>query len=109
MNKDTDHNTIVMEQRNHIMITCDVQYAYPTPIIEWNITTPLSGLFVMQNISGNSSYKLYSNRSIEIYYKFLLEEGYVIVTCSASNIYGLSKTTFHLWEHHTFKESMCYA
>ena len=104
MNKDPDHNTIIMQQGNNIMLTCDVQYAYPAPTIEWNITTPFFGL-LQQNTSSDSSYKFHNNRSIEIYYQFLLEEGHIIITCSAYNIYGSSQKTFHLWENHTFIES----
>ena len=102
-----EDKTIIMEPNNNITLTCGMQYAYPTPKIEWKITLPSSGLnTVQQNASSSSGYKLYDNRSIEIYHKFMLEEGHVIVTCSATNIYGSSKAVFHLWDHDTFTKSM---
>jgi len=104
-----DHDPIILQQTNNIMLTCGVQYAYPIPNIKWNITTPLSatGPYIMQeNFNNNSGYKLHSNGSIEVYHRFLLEKGYIIVKCSASNIHGSGKKTFNLWDHKTFTESM---
>lgn len=102
MNTDPDHNTVIMEQRNNLMLTCGVQYAYPSPDITWNITTPLSGYYDMYNPNSSLNYKLHSNGSIEIYHQFLFEEGYITVTCSATNIYGNNKNTFYLWDHGRF-------
>ena len=110
MNTDLEHNTIIVEQGNNVMLACGVQYAYPTPKIDWNITTPLSGIYVMQqNNDGRLNYKLHTNGSIEIYRQCLLEKGYITVACSATNIYGSNKNTFQLWEHETYIKSMCIA
>ena len=107
MDTGPEDKTIIMEPNNNITLTCGVQYAYPAPKIEWKITIPSSGLnIVQQNTSGSSSYKLYDNRSIEIYHKSMLEEGHVIVTCLATNNYGSSKAVFQLWDHYTFIKSM---
>ena len=105
METNLDNNTIVMEQRS-ITLSCDVQYAYPTPSIQWKITIPSSGLhIVQQNTSNDSGYKLYDNRSIEIYHKFMLEEGHIVVTCLATNIMGSNKKVFQLWDNYTFTKS----
>ena len=93
-----------MEKRNNVILTCG--YAIATPNIIWNITTPLSDLYVMQeNYSNNNSdYKLYSNGSIEIYHQFLVEKSYIVVQCSVDNKHWSINKTFYLWEHDTFTE-----
>ena len=96
---------IIMDERNIIILTC----AYPTATlnVNWNITTPLSGLYVIQeNHNNNSDYKLHGNGSIEIYHQFLFEKDFIVVKCSANNPYWSITKTFHLWEHETFTESM---
>ena len=105
-----EHQLKIMEKAENIMLTCDIQYAYPTPSIEWNITT-LSGLSAMkQNSNGNFNYKNHRNGSIEIFHRFLSEMGHIITLCSATNMHGYSETIFHLWEHSVFVKgkSICY-
>lgn len=105
METDLDNNTIIMEQRS-ITLSCDMRYAYPTPSIQWKITIPSSGLhIVLQNTSNNAGYKLYGNRSTEIYHKFMVEEGHIVVTCLATNMYGSNKKVFQLWDKYTFTKS----
>ena len=107
MNAGPEHSyTIIMEHRRNVMLTCGVQYAYPAPNIVWNITTPSSSFYGTQQNGATVGYKLYSNRSIEVYHQFLFDEGNIVVTCSATNIYGSSKEVFQLWEGHTYMESM---
>ena len=107
MNAGPEHSyTIIMEQRRNVTLTCGVQYAYPAPNIEWNITTSSSSFYATQQNRATVGYKLFSNRSIEIYHQFLSDEGNIVVTCSATNIYGSSKEVFQLWEGHTYMESM---
>ena len=91
-------------QRENIMLTCGVQYAYPTPKIEWSIKTPSSD--IQQNSSTNSSYIMHSNGSIEIYHQFLFEVKHIIASCSATNMHGSNKTVFHLWEHKIFTKGV---
>ena len=89
------------EERRNILLNCSI-YAYPTPNIQWNITTPMSGLYVMQNSNGNTDYKLHNNGSIEIYHQFLAKVKHIIASCSATNVHGSGKKIFHLWVHKTF-------
>ena len=97
-----EHQIIIMEKAENIMLTCDIQYAYPTPSIEWNITT-LSGLSVVeQNSHGNFNYKNHRNGSIEIFHRFLFEMGHIITLCSVTNMHGYSEAIYHLWEHKMF-------
>lgn len=107
MNTEPEHNTIILEQRRNIMLTCDVQYAYPAANIEWNITSSSGHFVAQQNTGGNLGYTLYNNGSIEIYHQLILEEGHIVVVCSATNIHGSNKKIFQL-RHHTFIESMHY-
>ena len=94
-------------QRENIMLTCGIQYAYPTPKIEWSVKTPSSVLLDMQqNSSTNTNYFMHSNRSFEIYHRFLFEVEHVIALCTATNIHGSNKTVFHLWEHKSFTKGM---
>lgn len=86
------------------MLTCDVEYAYPVPTIEWGILMPLTNEYTM--IQENSTdYKLYKNGSVEVLHRFLFEISYMIVMCTATNDYGSSNSTFYLWEYETFMRS----
>ena len=91
------------DQSDNIMLTCGVQYAYPTPNIIWNITTPFNAMH--QKSNSNSNYRIHTNGSIEIYHRFLSEEEHIIASCSATNTHGSSKTEFHLWKHSVFIKS----
>ena len=97
-------DTIIVEKGNSVMLICG--YIITILNITWNITTPLSDLYVMQeNYSNNNSdYKLYSNGSIEIYHRFLVEKSYIVVQCSVDNQHWSINQTFYLWEHDTFTE-----
>ena len=92
------------EQIGNIMLTCDIQHAYPTPDIVWSISTPFSAMH--HNSHSNSNYRIHSNGSIEIYHRFLSEEKHIIVSCSATNVHGSSKTEIHLWEYNVFTKGM---
>jgi len=93
-----------MEERNNVILSCGVQYAYPLPTIEWSILTPLSDEYIL--IQENSTnYKLHNNGSIEFLHRFLFEVGYMIVMCLATNAHGSGQRTFQLWEHETFIKS----
>ena len=93
-----------MEERNNLVLTCGVQYAYPLPTIEWSILAPLSNEYTL--IQENSTnYQLHRNGSFEILHRFLFEMGYMIIICSATNVYGSNSSTFYLWEHETFMRS----
>ena len=100
----TEFARIIMKERKNILLTCDVQYAYPLPIIEWYIMTPLSDEYTLiQNNSTN--YKLHSNGSIEMLHRFLFEMGHVKVKCLATNIHGYGNRYFDLWENEIFMRS----
>jgi len=99
-----EHELKFGEERRNIVLTCDIKYAYPTPVIKWSITTPLSGQYTMQN--GSSDHKLLGNGSIEIYHRFLSEKKHVIALCLATNMHGSSKKKFHLWEHKIFTKGI---
>ena len=91
-----------MERAENIMLTCDIQYAYPTPSIEWNITTSSGFSVVKQNSTENFNYKNHRNGSIEIFHRFLSEMKHIITLCTATNVHGYSEAIFHLWDHSTF-------
>lgn len=93
-----------MKESNDIVLTCNVQYAYPLPTIEWYIMTSLSDDYtLMQNSSTN--YVLYNNGSIELLHRFLFEMGHIKVKCLATNIYGSNNSNFDLWEYEIFMRS----
>ena len=102
----TESETMIMKERDHIVLTCDVQYAYPLPIIEWYIMTPLSDDYTLMQ-ENTTNYKLLSNGSVKFLYRFLFEMGYMVVMCSATNVYGYEHSTFILWEYETFMNSKC--
>ena len=106
------HQLKIMETAENIMLTCDTQYAYPTPSIEWNITTSSGFSVLKQNSNEILNYEVHSNGSIEIFHRFLSEKKHIIALCSATNMHGHSETIFHLWEHSTFVKSkniiICY-
>ena len=93
-----------MEERNNLVLTCSVQYAYPLPTIEWYIMTPLSDDYTLIQES-TTNYKLLSNGSVEFLHRLLFEIGYVIVMCSATNVYGYDHSTFYIWEQQIFMGS----
>ena len=95
------------DQSDNIMLTCGVQYAYPTPNIIWNITTPFNAMH--QKSNSNSNYRIHTNGSIEIYHRFLSEEEHIIASCLATNVHGSSKTDFHLWERRVFTKGMLHS
>ena len=95
------------DQSENIMLTCGVQYAYPTPKIIWNITTPFNAMYY--NSNNNSNYRIYTNGSIEIYHRFLFEEQHIIASCSAINVHGSSKTDFHLWERRVLTKGILHS
>lgn len=69
--------------------------------------TSLSDQFVVLH-ENTTDYELHNNGNVEIYRRFLFEEGYVAVICSASNIYGSAVKKFNLWEKKAFeKGSWC--
>ena len=95
-----------MKERKNILLICDVLYAYPLPIIEWYIMTPLSNDYTLIQ-DNTTNYKLLSNGSVKFLYRFLFEMGYMAVKCSAVNVYGCENSTFILWEYETFMKSKC--
>ena len=97
---------IIMEERNNIMLTCGIQYVYPSPTIKWGILEPLTNEYT-QIQKNTTNYNLLSNGSVELLHRFLFEMGYMIVMCSVTNVYGSGETTFNLWEHETFMRSKC--
>ena len=104
-----DQDVIIMKNRSNIILTCGHSIESSNINIKWNITTPLSGLYVMQESHNNLDYKLYSNGSMKIYYQFLLENSYIVINCSANSLHKSRNKTFYLWEHATFTKSMCIA
>ena len=100
----TEFVRIIMKERNNILLTCDVQYAYPLPTIEWYIMTPLSDEYTLIH-KNTTNYKLLGNGSVELLHNFLFEMGYMIVMCSATNVYGYDHTTFYIWEQEIFMRS----
>ena len=109
MNTDPDHDIIIIEKSINFILTCG--YPIETSNIKWNIITPLSGNYDMKkdyNIN-NKDYRLHSNGTIEIYYRFLVEKSYIVVKCSANNQYWSINKTFHLWEHEAFTKGSMYA
>ena len=97
-----------MKESNDIVLTCNVQYAYPLPTIKWYIMTSLSDNYTLIH-QNTTDYKLLSNGSVEFLYRFLFEMGYMSVMCSATNVYGYEHSTFILWEYNTFiKSKHCY-
>ena len=94
-----------MEERKNIVLTCGVQYAYPLPTIEWSVLNPLSNEHTLIE-ENTTNYHLHRNGSIEFLHRFLFEMGYMIVICSATNVYGSNTSTFYLWEYETFMRSM---
>jgi len=99
--------TVVRDQDdNNVILLCDVDYAYPPPNISWSIMTDLSDGFIVlhENTSGSSDYEIHSDGSIELYRRFLYEEEYVVVMCSAFNLYGSASKKFVLWEKTAFEK-----
>ena len=107
----TEFVRIIMKERNNILLTCGVQYAYPLPTIEWHIMTPLSDEYTLIQES-TTNYKLLSNGSVEFLHRFLFEMGYIKVKCSAHNPHGSGNSNFDLWENEVFMKSkfsyVCY-
>ena len=102
-----ESNTIIKEERENILLTCDLEYAYPLPNITWSIKSALSDNYiVMKNSSVERDYALHNNFTIEIYHRFLSEAGYLNVMCSVDNLYGSAQMVYHLWEDAAFKASM---
>ena len=94
--KDHDQST------NNVMLTCAVQYAYPTAEITWNVMTESSSAdhVIEKNSTGN--YILLNNGSLEVYHRFIYDEHHVTVTCSAANKYGFAQTVFSIWNNEHF-------
>ena len=92
------------ESTSNVMLTCAVQYAYPTAEITWNIMTKSSRMYhvVEENSTGN--YILHNNGSLEVYRRFIYEEDHVNVMCSASNKFGSAQTLFSIWDNEYFIE-----
>jgi len=91
-----------------IILLCEVDYAFPSPDISWSIMTDLSEGFTVihENTTGSSDYELHSDGSIEVYYRFLFEEEYIVVMCSAFNLYGSAVKKFELWEKMAFEKGI---
>ena len=89
-------------QNANTMLTCSIHYAYPTAKITWNIMTKSSKVYrqVKNNSTGN--YILHNNGSFEVYNRYIYEEDYINVTCSAANKYGTVQSVFNLWDHELF-------
>ena len=101
--------TEVRDQNDYnAILSCDVDYAYPPPDIIWSIMTDLSEGFIVlhENTTSSSDYELHSDGTIEVYRRFLFEEGYVIVMCSAFNLYGYAIKKFILWERTEFEKGI---
>ena len=101
--------TIIKDQRrenNNALLTCEVSYAYPTPVITWRLLTDSSIVYeeVHSNFSGK--YILYNNGSLEGYHRYILESNHLIVICMAANIYGSSQKVFHLWNYEFFSKGL---
>ena len=95
---------IIMKERNNILLTCGVQYAYPLPTIEWYIMTPLSYEYTLIQ-ENTTNYKLLSNGSVKFLYPFLFEVSHIKVKCLATNEYGSGNSNFDLWENEVFIRS----
>ena len=100
----TEFIRIIMKERNNILLTCDVQYAYPLPTIEWHIMTPLSDEYTLIQ-ENTTNYKLLGNGSVEFLHRFLFEMGHIKVKCSANNPHGSGNSNFDLWENEVFMRS----
>ena len=100
----TNITTIIKDHTDNanVMLTCHVQYAYPTPNITWNIMTESSSNYnvIEENSTGN--YILHNNGSLEVYHRFIYEESHVTVMCLASNEYGYAQSIFNVYEHAWF-------
>ena len=92
----------------NIMLTCDVQYAYPIPNITWNIMTESSSDYnvIEENSTGN--YILHNNGSLEVYHRFIYEEDHVTLKCLAANKFGFAQSVFHVWDREKFYQGLCY-
>ena len=102
----TESHTIIKEERENILLTCDLKYAYPVPSVTWSIKSVLSDNYiVIKNSSVERDYSLHKNFTIEIYHRFLSEAGYLNVMCSVENLYGSAQMVYHLWEDAAFKAS----
>ena len=104
------NSTTIIKDRNsnNVMLTCDVQYAYPTARVTWNILTESSNIrgVIEDNSTGN--YLLHNNGSLEVYHRYIYEEDHVTAVCSAINQYGLGQSTFHIWDPKRFYQGLCY-
>jgi len=102
-----ESHTIIKDERENILLTCDLEYAYPLPNITWSVKSALTDNYiVMKNSSVERDYSLQNNFTIEIYHRFLSEAGYLNVMCSVDNLYGSAQMVYHLWEDAAFKASM---
>lgn len=91
------------QSTGNVMLTCAVQYSYPTANITWSIMTE-SGVYrvVEDNFTGN--YILCSNRSFEVYRRYIYEEDQVTIMCSATNKYGSAQSVFNIWDNEYFSQ-----
>ena len=86
------------QSTGNVILTCAVNYSYPTAVLTWNIMTESSSVYdvVEENSTGN--YVLHNNGSLEVYRRFIYEEDHVTVVCLATNIYGSAKSVFSIWD-----------
>ena len=84
------------QSASNVMLTCAVQYAYPTAEITWNIMTESSMIYHVLEENSTGNYILYNNGSLEVYRYFIYEEDHVVVMCSASNKFGSAQTEFSI-------------
>ena len=92
------------QSTGNVMLTCVVNYSYPTAVLTWNIMTESSSVYdvVEENSTGN--YVLLSNGSLEVYRRFIYEEDHVTVKCLATNKYGSAKSVFSIWDDEYFSQ-----
>ena len=86
------------QSMGNVMLTCAVNYSYPTALLTWNIMTESSSGYdvIEENSTGN--YVLLNNGSLEVYRRFIYEEDHVTVMCLATNKYGSAKSVFSIWD-----------
>ena len=98
--------TIIRKDQStgNVMLTCAVNYSYPTAVLAWNIMTESSSVYdvVEENSTGN--YVLLNNGSLEVYRRFIYEEDHVTVMCLATNKYGSAKSVFSIWDNEHFSK-----
>ena len=102
----TESATIRKDQSpNNVMLTCPVQYGYPTAEITWNMMSKLTSMYLVLEENSTGNYILLNNGSLEVYRRFIYEEDHVNVMCLASNKFGSAQTVYSILDDEHFSQS----